>query len=328
MTRKALLALIVVAAAATASPAQNWAEKMFPDGITHDFGVVPHGAQLFHQFNISNIYAVRMEITSITPGCGCVTATASKRVLEPRETATLDVSMDGRRFTGPKSVIVRVSVGPEFTSSADVKVTATSRADVVFNPGDVEFGAVDHGQTASQTVDVEYAGPLDWRISEVVVGKEQPFEASESETYRKPGKVGYQIKVTLKADAAPGPMREALYLKTNDPTSPTLPVLVTGEVQAVLSVSPAKLNVGSVAVGTAVTRKVILRGGKAFRVLGVDGTGNGVTLDSELGAAASVQTLSFKCQPDQAGDFKRDLKIKTDIQDDPITVTVEGTAAK
>ena len=113
--------------------------------------------------------------------------------------------MDGRRFTGPKSVIVRVSVGPEFTSSADVKVTATSRADVVFNPGDVEFGAVDHGQTASQTVDVEYAGPLDWRISEVVVGKEQPFEASESETYRKPGKVGYQIKVTLKADAAPGP---------------------------------------------------------------------------------------------------------------------------
>ena len=123
-------------------------------------------------------------------------------------------------------------------------------------------------------------------------------------------------------------MREVLYLKTNDPTSPTLPVLVTGEVQAVLSVSPAKLNVGSVAVGTAVTRKVILRGGKAFRVLGVDGTGNGVTLDSELGAAASVQTLSFKCQPDQAGDFKRDLKIKTDIQDDPITVTVEGTAAK
>src|SRR5436305_1628825 len=139
MTRKALLALVVAAAAATAAPAQNWAEKMFPDGIEHDFGVVPHGAQLFHQFTLTNLYAVRMEITSITPGCGCVTATATKRVLEPRETATLDVNMDARRFTGPKSVIIRVSVGPEFTSSADVKVTANSRADVVFNPGDVEF---------------------------------------------------------------------------------------------------------------------------------------------------------------------------------------------
>ena len=134
MTRKALLALILAAAAATAAPAQNWAEKMFTDGVNHDFGVVPHGAQLFHRFDIKNIYAVRMEITSITPGCGCVTATAPKRVLDPNEETTLDVSMDARRFTGPKAVIVRVSVGPTFTSSADVKVSAVSRADVVFNP--------------------------------------------------------------------------------------------------------------------------------------------------------------------------------------------------
>jgi hypothetical protein len=328
MLRKALLALIVTAAAATAASAQNWAEKMFPDGITHDFGVVPHGAQLFHQFKLKNIYAVRMEITSITPGCGCVTASASKRVLEANEEATLDVSMDGRRFTGPKSVIVRVTVGPEFTSSADVKVTASSRADVVFNPGDVEFGAVDHGQATSQTVDVEYAGPLDWRVTELVVGKDQPFDAAQTETYRKPGKVGYQVKVTLKADAAPGPVREWIYLKTNDPTSPTLPMLVTGEVEAVLSVSATKLNLGSIRVGETVTKKVILRGGKAFRVLGVDGTGDGVTLDSELAPAASVQTLSFKCQLNQTGDFKRELKIKTDIQNDPITVTIEGTAGQ
>ena len=53
-----------------------------------------------------------------------------------------------------------------------------------------------------------------------------------------------------------------------------------------------------------------------------------MTLDSDLGPAASVQTLSFKCQLSQAGDFKRELKIKTDVQDDPITVTVEGTAGQ
>ena len=328
MTWKTLLALIVATAAATAAPAQNWAEKMFPDGITNDFGVVPHGAQLFHSFKIKNIYAVRMEITAITPGCGCVTATASKRVLDPNEETTLDVTMDARRFTAAKSVIIRVTVGPEFTSSADVKVTAVSRADVVFNPGDVEFGAVDHGQATSQTVDVEYAGPLDWHVSDLVVGKDQPFEATQTETYRKPGRVGYQIKVTLKADAAPGPVREYIYLKTNDPTSPTLPVLVTAEVQSQLSVSPSKVSMGSVRVGETVMKKVVLRGNKAFRVLGVDGMGDGLALDSDPGPAASVQTLTFKCQVSQAGDFKRELKIKTDIQDDPITVTVEGTAAQ
>jgi Protein of unknown function (DUF1573) len=328
MKRKALLAFLVAAVAATTAPAQNWAEKMFPDGVAHDFGVVPHGAQLFHRFNIKNIYGVRMEITSITPGCGCVTASVPKRILDPNESTTLDVNMDARRFAGPKSVIIRVAVGPEFTSSADVKVTASSRADVVFNPGDVEFGAVDHGQAVSQTVDVEYAGPVDWRISELVVGKDQPFEATQTEFKRQPGRIGYQIKVTLKAGAAPGSIREFIYLKTNDPTSPTLPLLVTGEVQSVLSVSPTKLAVGSVRVGETVMKKVVLRGGKAFRVMGVDGVGEGVTLDSEPGPAASVQTLTFKCQLSQAGDFKRELKIKTDIQDDPVTVTVEGTAAQ
>ncbi len=329
MTRKVWLALIVVFAATSVSPAQNnqnWAEKMFPDGIAHDFGVVPHGAQLFHRFNITNIYAVRMEITSITPGCGCITATASKRVLEPNEKTTLDVSMDARRIVGGKTVIIRVTVGPEFTSSAEVKVSALSRADVVFNPGDVAFGAVDHGQAVSQTVDVDYAGPLDWRVSELALAKVEPFDAAVVETYRKPGKIGYQIKVTLKKDAPPGPVRETVYLKTNDPTAPLLPLLITGEVQSALSVNPTKLNLGTVRVKETVLKKVVLRGAKAFRVLGVDGMGDGVTLDAEPGAAAPVQALTFKCAFTEAGNFKRDLKIKTDVQDDPVTVTLEGAA--
>jgi hypothetical protein len=329
MTRKAVLTLILAALGAAAAPAQGWAEKMFADGLSHDFGVVPHGAQLYHRFTLTNLYAVRMEITSITPGCGCVTATTSKRVLEPRETATLDVNMDATRFTGPKTVVVRVTVGPEFTSSAEIKVSAVSRADVVINPppGQLAFGVVGRGQAPAQTVDVEYAGALDWQVSEVVVGKDQPFEAKATELYRKPGRVGYQIKATLKADAPTGALRETLHLKTNDPASPLLPILVTGEVQSVLTASPAGLDLGTVKVGAMVTKRVVLRGSKSFQVLGVDGLNDAIALGAEPGPAAAVQTLTFKCQFKEAGGFKHELKIKTDAQDDPVTVVVEGTAA-
>src|SRR5947209_7555314 len=79
--RKAILTLLVVALGTSTAPAQGWAEKMFKEGLTHDFGTVPRGAQLFHKFTITNIYAVRMEITQVKSGCGCVTATATKRVL-------------------------------------------------------------------------------------------------------------------------------------------------------------------------------------------------------------------------------------------------------
>ena len=46
---------------------QAWAAKLFgpPANLVHDFGIVPRGAQLHHDFDMTNIYAVPIEITSI-----------------------------------------------------------------------------------------------------------------------------------------------------------------------------------------------------------------------------------------------------------------------
>jgi hypothetical protein len=324
--RKAMLALVVTALGAGAAPAQGWAEKMFKEGLTHDFGSVPRGAQLFHRFTITNIYAVRMEITGVRSGCGCVSATATKHVLEPRESTAIEVSMDARRFTGPKTVGIRVSVGPEYVSSAELKVSAVSRADVVFNPGQVSLGSVTRGQTPSQAIDVEYAGALDWHVSEVVA-QNLPLEVALRELYRRPGQVGYQVTITLKADAPAGVLKGDLYLRTNDPASPLVPVLVEANIQAAVSVSPPLLSLGSVRAGEPLVRRVVVRGSRPFRILGVDGVGDGITLGTPPAAvAALVQTVTFHCQPAQAGDFRRELKIRTDLQDQPVVVTIEGNA--
>src|SRR5436305_1540493 len=105
--RNAVLALVAMALGAAACPAQNsWAEKMFKDGTSHDFGSVPRGAQLFHRFTMTNIYAVPLQLLDVHSSCGCATVTPSTRVLEPRGTAFIDVTMDGRRFTGQKSIRV------------------------------------------------------------------------------------------------------------------------------------------------------------------------------------------------------------------------------
>jgi hypothetical protein len=301
---------------------------MFKDGnLVHDFGTVPHGAQLFYRFNVTNIYAVRMEITQIVPGCHCVTATPSKRVLEPRETATIDISMDARNFTGPKSVIVKVTVGPDFVSTAELRLTANSRPDIVFNPGQVTFDTVPRGQTPTAVVDVEYAGKMDWQVGEVTTSKEAPFEAAVKQSYRNPGKVGYQVKVTLKPDAAPGPFKDFVYLKTNDPNAPLVPVLVVGSVQSPLTVSPEVLSLGTVKTAEALTRRVVLRGNKPFRVVGIEGPAE-VTLGGEPSAAANtMQTVTFQLLPSHAGPFRHQVKIKTDLQDTPVIEVIEGTAA-
>jgi hypothetical protein len=330
---KRFLALAALTVLTASVSAQGWAEKMFPEGVAYDFGTVAKGTQLLHKFKISNIYAVRMEITSIKSGCGCVTASAAKMVLQPRESTTIEVRMDARRFSGPKTVGIRITVGPEYINSAQIRVTANSRADVVFNPGQVSFGTVTRGQAVTQTIDVEYAGKLAWQVSEVVA-KDVPYTVSIAELYReKPllgnGKVGYRLSATLKPDASLGALTHHVYLKTNDPASPLVPVLIEANVQSALTVTPKVLSLGTVKTDAALTRRVVVRGNKAFHVTGVEGTGSGIEMGAELTSKdAEVQFVTFKCQFDTPGPFKRELKIKTSLQDAPEVVTIEGTATK
>ena len=327
--RNAVLALVALLLGAAACPAQSasWADKMFKEGTSHDFGTVARGAQLFHRFPITNIYAVPLQLVDVRTSCGCATATPSTRLLQPREVGSIDVSMDGRRFTGPKSIHVSVTVGPEFTSTADLHVTATSRADVVFNPGQVTFGVVPQGGAPTQAIEVEYAGALDWRVTGVLTNG-APYDVTLEEMYRRPGQVGYRARFTLQAKAPAGALKHEVFLQTNDPASQLVPVLVEATVQATLTASPDTLKVPDLPVGSEMTRKVMVRGARPFRILAVDGGGGGVSVASPLPSPQpQVQhALLLKCQPDKLGDFKRELRVKTDLQEAPVTVTVEGKA--
>jgi hypothetical protein len=325
--RNALLTLLALAVGTPAAHAQtSWADKMFKSGTTHDFGSVPRGAQLFHRFEMTNIYAVPLEIVQTRTSCGCVTITPSVKTLKPNEKGTIEITMDARRFTGAKTVSIYITVGPEFVSTATLVVSANSRADVVFNPGQVSFGIVPRGQTPTQTIDVEYAGVLQWTITEIVKGNSSAaLETSFAEWYRRPGQVGYHISVTLKPDAPPGVLREELFLKTNDPASPLVPVLVEATVQAPLTVSPNTVSLGTLKVGTPVTRRVMVKGsGSPFRIVAVEGQGGGVQAELPT-TAAPVHFLTVKCQPEKPGELRQQLRIKTDLSGEAVvTVMVEG----
>jgi hypothetical protein len=325
--RNGILALLVLALSTATASAQGWAEKMFggKEGLKHDFGTVARNSQLVHPFRITNIYAVPMNITEIKSGCGCVTATAAKMTLEPRESTTIEVRMDARLFAGFKTVGVRVTVGPNFISSAELRVSAHSRTDILFNPGQVSFGTVTRGQTPTQVIDVEYTGSLRWEVTDVVTG-DAPYTVQAKETYRQPGRARYRLSVTMKANAPVGTLKHDVYLKTNDPSSPLVGVLVESHVQAALSVSPPAHKLGTVKVNAPVVRRVVMRGNRPFRVLGVEGLGEGITLNAPLSPTESVvQTVLFKCQFTTPGELHRALKIKTSLQGAPVVVTIDAT---
>jgi hypothetical protein len=327
--RTLVLTLAVLMVGTTAASAQSgaWADKMFKGANEHNFGSVPRGAQLYHRFLMTNIWAVPLELTSVRVSCGCVTATPSVKLLQPSQSAYLDVTMDAHRFTGSKTVSIYITLGPQYTSTATLRVSANSRADVVFNPGQINFGVVQRGQAATQVIDVESAGVLDWRLTELDKGS-APVDVVGEQLYRERGRVGYRLRMTLKPDAPAGLLKHELLLKTNDPASPLLTVLLEAVVQAPVTVKPNPLKLGSVPVGQTVTRRVNVYGGKPFKILAIEGLGDGIQAADLPQAAASVQTVTLSCQAAQPGEYRRQLRIQTDLPDQPpVVVTIEGTVA-
>src|SRR5437868_8974178 len=116
--RNVVLALLAWSLGSTGAFAQgSWAENLFKlrdkleavPKLTHDFGNVARGTQLLHRFEIYNPYKVPLNI-SYRVGCTCVTVTLSDQVLQPEHNGFIDAKMDARRFAGPRSVNIYLTV--------------------------------------------------------------------------------------------------------------------------------------------------------------------------------------------------------------------------
>src|SRR5437660_4659739 len=140
--RIALTALFCLALAGLGRAEDRWGEKLFGGDLKHDFGTVAHGAELYYRFKITNPYKVPLDI-DCTVSCGCVKPVLPNRTLQPNETSYIEARMDTTRFTGVKVVTVYVSINNDsgYHSSAELTVQANIRQDVVFNPGQIDFGA-------------------------------------------------------------------------------------------------------------------------------------------------------------------------------------------
>jgi hypothetical protein len=339
----ALLTLLATAATAAAQPRlpgvvaapTPWANKLFvpdiqrdpsqaaPVEVVQDFGTLPKGTLAVHKFIITNVYAVPLQVTEIRRTSEAVQAYPPEKVLQPNDKAEFVVTLDTAQFTGARSETLQVSFGTASVSTATIRLKATSRADVMLAPGSFNFGIVGPGATPTKSVTVEYAGKSkDWSITGVV-----PPNGTFEVTTSSGGKNKTKISVTLKTGtAAPGPFNDFLQLVTNDPTTPVINVAINGTLQTPLKVSPAAIAFPAMKLGQTVSFRVIVSGNDvgAFKIDPLPDTGDGLTVET-LNGASPIHTIVVKFTPTKAGDYKRDLQIKTTIKGTP-TVDISVTA--
>ncbi len=305
-----------------------WANKLFLDGIeknptqpppavvVHDFGTVPKGTLGVHKFTIVNIYDTPIQVTDIRRSCGCLEAYPPQRVLQPNESAEFVVTMDTAKFNGPNAQTIYVTFGPQYVSTALLRIQGNSRADVTLNPGRVNLGTVAQGMRAVQAVTLEYTGrQREWAVLGVVPPT-GPFDVDVKEIGR--GFVGtkYAITVTAKPNAPAGAIAEVISLKTNDPTAPVIQVNVVGMVQAPLTLSTAKVDftgMNRVKVGETATFKVMVRALDSFKIQAIGDAGDGLTIEP-FPFAAPNQVITVRYTPTKAGMLKKEIVLKTDLK--------------
>ncbi len=312
MSRKAPFAILVAILLSSRSPAQEWADKMFPVK-SYNFGNIARGAKAEYAFEFTNLYLEDVHVADVRVTCGCTTPRIEKDTLKTYEKGAIVAHINSDRFLGHQESTIIVTFDKPFYAQVRLHVKVYIYSDVLLEPAGIVMGSVPQGRPAEATIRVCYTGPHDWRI--VKVQSENPhLTGAVVETSRQAGQVIYELKAILDKDAPAGYVREQLWLMTNDPAVDRIPVSVEAQVQPDISASPSSLFLGVVKPGQSVTKQIVVRGQKPFQIHVVRGDCECVRAavpKVEEPKSLYVVPITFTA-PNKAGRITPTIEIETD----------------
>ena len=298
----------------------EWADRLFAESCD-DFGKVPRGSKVRHEFALNNLLDVPITITKVHASCGCTTGHADASVVRPGRSTVIIAEMDTTKFVGKKSTVLYVELSAPGGREAEVQLGLTSHivADILLSEGTVEFGAVAKGQEATQSISIERVGKPDWRIERMVT-KCRAIDGAVEETVRDGKVVGYTLNLKLRPDAAVGMIRDEIRLITNDRETPSFTIQVLAQVQGALTASPRVLTLGSAVPGLGAEGRYLVRSTKPFVVKSVEGVGDGFVVKADNDSAKPVHVLTVSYQSDKPtthGEIRKSFRVHTDLPGEP-----------
>lgn len=295
------------------SPAlgQEWAKKMFK--VTkHDFGTVARGAKSEFRFEFENLYEEDLHVAGVRSSCGCTSPVIAQRDLKTFDKSYILTKYNTRSFLGQRGATVTVIFDKPYYAEVQLNVSGYIRSDVVFDPGEINFGEVAQFESAEKSLKLNYAGRADWKVKDVRSASDH-FQVQLKETSRGRGSVGYEMLVRLKGSAPAGHFQDQITIVTDDQRLKTIPLLVQGNVISPLTVSPSSLFLGVVKPGQSVTKKLVVRGKEKFKILSVkceDGCFKFKPLTDE---EKPLHFVSVTFTADSAGKIAEKIMIETNL---------------
>lgn len=275
-----VLSIAAVVVATEPARAADWANAMFPIK-QHEFGDVAVSAKCEVRFPIENKSDKTVHIKSVRASCGCTTPIIETNYIEPGQTGTILARFNTDTHRGKKAATLTVVIDKPNFAEVQLKVGGYIRQDLVFNPGSVEFGKIPNAVEQTRSVNLTYAGRTDWEILQVESSK--PWITAQATLVSRSGiNANYQVNVRVDPSAPQGAFHDELVLTTNDKSKTRVSLLVTGEVESSLIVSPQALALGEIMPGQVVEKKLVIRGSSPFLIDSIKAKGWEIDFDAPV----------------------------------------------
>jgi hypothetical protein len=307
---------------ATVAVQAGEAEKFFSERVK-DFGTVPFGPTLVHQFKITNTTNQVVRINSARVSCGCVSASIPVNVLQPGQSTYLTANMDTKRFVGPKEVIVYVSFGQPF-EEVTLAVRANRNDSFSKSSEAIVMGQVRKGAEGAGTMQITMRGDPNFDIR----------GASSATDYVKAGyklikrdrtEVVFELTATLKPGLDVGMWTTDVMFQTSNPSLATVRLPVNVEVIAPITATPALVQFPVTKVGDTKEVNVVVKGDKPFMIVDVKGGDGLVSAVAAKTEMKDTHVVRLVFAPTAPMDLSREIVVVTDGKTE-VTIPVRGKA--
>jgi len=297
------------------------------DAETKAFGNISDDKEVTHEFKFTNTGKGTLNITNTQGSCGCTVPALSKREYAPGESGVISVKYNPHNRRGKQHTTVTVTSNDPVRASVLLNVDSVVVPQIQHDPQIVNFGTVNKGGTATQTVTVSSRIP-DLRVTQVTSNNPKIIvKLEESIKGQLDGTEVTQFPITITVDPSieVGQIQNQISIMTTDGAR-ALSVQAMGEVVGDILASPNRVQLGGVAPAQAMTTQVRLsaRNGKPFKIVNVEeapasgakiyGTPS-ITTDESVTPPAYVITFTGTC-PNTTGGLRGDFIVTTDLPDE------------
>jgi len=328
--RRLALATFLVSTALAAQPAVQ--PHVETREVVHDFGTVPPGQTLAHDFVLRNGGSGDLVISQVHSSCGCTVASFD-RVIAAGSEGRIHTELDSTDLRGALAKHVEVYTNDPSTPILRLTLKALVQAHVEVVPGHARYLVVRHEAPSTVEETIWANDQPDFRI----LAAESPYpflrvafrEATETERLPEGKGRQWRVELTLLSEAEAGPLGDFVVLETNHPQAPTVRIPVGGMVRPVLAVIPPAADFGQVSLASPQRARLEIRNfaSEAIALTGVDSDLEAVEASIEAIEDGRRYRLLVTLQPSlPKGAFSSTLRVHTSSLKQPtLEVVLKGT---